>query len=162
MSKAKENQSRIKADNAGAKAKIDQLTKRIADSTARQQNGNGNGGGGGRNQVNLDSARKELQDATAAAGHATQDQAAADRAATDAEKRLTEVKTRMEKAKTELPVWKKRLEEVQIELAKLTGKPVPGAEKTGDAAKGDAAAKTEKTADKPGEEAAKPKSRFGN
>ncbi len=159
LGKAKENQARNKADSAGAKARMEQLNKRIADRTARQQNGNNNGA---RNQTNPENDRKELQEATATASKSTQDQAAADRAVADAEKRLTEVKTRMEKAKTELPTWKKRLEEVQIELAKLTGKPVPGAEKAGAEKTGEAAAKTEKAGDKPSEEAAKPKSRFGN
>jgi hypothetical protein len=162
LAKAKEAQAKNKADGAGAKARVEQLTKRIAERTARQNNNNG--GGNGRNQAGLENDKKELQEATATASHSAQEQAAADRAVADAEKRLTEMKTRTEKAKTELPAWKKRLEEVQAEIAKLTGKPVPGADKAdgakdgkdGDAAKGD------KPGDKPTDEAAKPKSRFGN
>lgn len=158
LGKAKENQAKNKADSAGAKARVEQISKRIADRTARQQNGNN----GARNQMNLDNDKKELQEATALANKSAQEQASAERAVADAEKRLADMKTRQEKAKTELPAWKKRLEEVQVELAALTGKPVPGAEKAGDAPKGDAAAKSEKAGDKPTEEAAKPKSRFGN
>lgn len=153
LGKARENQARAKADGAGAKARMEQLNKRIADRTARQQNGNN----GARNQTNLENDRKELQEATATASKSAQEQAAADRAVADAEKRLTEVKTRMERAKTELPAWKKRLEEVNAELATLTGKPAPGAEKAGDAAeKGD----KEKAEKEKGDEAKK--SRFGN